>query len=78
MSRPRPQIPQLLVIGGTADSRTPYEWSQAMTETLGSATLLTSNHYGHVALSEGSDCIRYQVRAYLASGSLPATGTVCP
>jgi TAP-like protein len=41
----------LLVIGGTSVGRTPYEWSQAMTEALGKATLLTSNHFGHVAIT---------------------------
>ncbi|HWO08231.1 MAG TPA: alpha/beta hydrolase, partial [Polyangiaceae bacterium] len=69
--------PALLVIGGVADSRTPYEWSQAMTEALGNATLLTSNHYGHVAVASGSECVIRAVRAYLTSGSLPASGTTC-
>ena len=67
----------LLVIGGTADGLTPYEWSQQMTEALGSATLLTSNHYGHGAVTRGSDCVRAVIRAYLTSGSLPATGATC-
>jgi pimeloyl-ACP methyl ester carboxylesterase len=70
--------PPLLVIGGIMDARTPYEWSVAMTEALGNATLLTSNHYGHVAFGQGSDCVRLAIRAYLASGSLPATGATCP
>jgi pimeloyl-ACP methyl ester carboxylesterase len=68
----------LLVIGGTADSRTPYPWAQAMTETLGNATLLTSNHFGHGALTSGSDCVLGYVRAYLTSGSMPAAGATCP
>jgi pimeloyl-ACP methyl ester carboxylesterase len=67
----------LLVIGGTQDLRTPYEWAQAMTETLGNATLLTSNHYGHVAIASGSQCAKQVVRAYLTSGSLPASGAIC-
>jgi pimeloyl-ACP methyl ester carboxylesterase len=70
--------PPLLVIGGTEDSRTPWEWSFAMTEALGNATLLTSQHFGHVAIATDSECVLSNVRAYLASGSLPASGAVCP
>jgi len=68
----------LLVIGGTQDMRTPYPWAQAMTEALGNATLLTSNHYGHGAVGAGSDCVKQNIRAYLTSGSMPATGATCP
>jgi pimeloyl-ACP methyl ester carboxylesterase len=68
----------LLVIGGTQDMRTPYPFAQAMTEALGNATLLTSNHYGHGAVGWGGDCVRQNVRAYLTSGSMPATGATCP
>jgi pimeloyl-ACP methyl ester carboxylesterase len=67
----------LLVIGGTLDLRTPYAWAQAMTETLGNATLLTSNHFGHVAIGNGGDCVQQAIRAYLTSGSLPASGASC-
>jgi pimeloyl-ACP methyl ester carboxylesterase len=70
--------PPLLVIGGRADARTPYEWSVSMTEALGNATLLTSEHYGHGAVISGSQCVLANTRAYLVSGSLPATGTICP
>ncbi|MEO8184918.1 MAG: alpha/beta hydrolase [Deltaproteobacteria bacterium] len=68
----------LLVIGGTQDMRTPYPWAQAMTEALGNATLLTSNHYGHGAVASGSACVTQNIRAYLTSGSMPATGATCP
>ena len=69
--------PPLLVIGGLMDSRTPYEWAQAMTEALGNATLLTSNHFGHGAITEGGSCVRFTIRAYLTSGSLPSSGSLC-
>jgi pimeloyl-ACP methyl ester carboxylesterase len=69
--------PPILVIGGTNDSRTPYEWAPVMTETLGNATLLTSEHWGHGAVTNGGDCVRLFMRAYLTSGSLPAAGTAC-
>lgn len=67
----------LLVIGGLLDSRTPYHLAEQMTETLGNATLLTSAHWGHVALAFGGPCVRSHIRAYLTSGSMPATGTLC-
>jgi pimeloyl-ACP methyl ester carboxylesterase len=67
----------LLVIGGTRDMRTPYEFAQAMTETLGSATLLTSEHFGHGAVLNAGSCVRQAIRAYLTSGSLPASGAIC-
>lgn len=39
--------------------------------------LLTSDHQGHAAVRIENTCVDYLVRAYLTSGSLPATGTVC-
>lgn len=71
-------VPQpVLVIGGLADWRTPYEWAPAMTEALGKATLLTSEHFGHCALPQRGECVISTVRAYFTSGSMPATGAVC-
>jgi pimeloyl-ACP methyl ester carboxylesterase len=67
----------ILVIGGTADAKTPYEWAPVMTETLGNATLLTSQHFGHGAVDLVNECVISNVRAYLTSGSMPATGTLC-
>lgn len=67
----------LLVIGGTADPLTPYDWSREMTEALGNATLLTSDHYGHGAVLSGGACVMTVIRAYLTSGSMPATGALC-
>jgi pimeloyl-ACP methyl ester carboxylesterase len=72
------EAPAILVIGGTKDSRTPYPWASVMTETLGNATLLTSEHWGHGAVANGSNCAVFYVRAYFTSGSLPSAGTVCP
>jgi len=67
----------LLVIGGTADALTPYTWAPVLTEALGKATLLTSNHFGHGAVDLVNECVVANVRAYLTSGSMPAAGTVC-
>jgi len=78
---PMPTAPDVsqpvLVIGGTADALTPYEWAPALTEALGKATLLTSQHFGHGAVDLANECVIANVRAYLTSGSLPAAGTVC-
>jgi hypothetical protein len=48
-----------------------------LTEALGNATLLTSAHWGHVALGNGGDCVLNTIRAYLTSGSMPPTGALC-
>lgn len=69
--------PPLLVIGGTRDRRTPYHFAEEMTEALGNAVLLTSNHYGHVATTTSGACARDAVRAYLVDGALPPYGAVC-
>jgi homoserine acetyltransferase len=67
----------VLVIGGTADALTPYEWATALTEALGKATLLTSQHFGHGGVDLANECVVAHVRAYLTSGSVPVAGTVC-
>lgn len=67
----------ILVIGGTSDAATPYAWAPMMTEALGKATLLTSQHFGHGAVDLANECVISDVRAYLTSGSLPPTGAVC-
>lgn len=68
---------EILVVGGTEDPATPYAWSQAMTEQLGRATLLTREGKGHVSYSSGNGCIVEAVDAYLLEGQLPEEGTVC-
>ena len=68
----------LLVIGGQLDWRTPYAQAQAMTEALGKATLFTSNHFGHGALVNPTQCAVDTIRAFLITGSLPPAGAACP
>lgn len=68
---------EILVVGGTEDPATPYAWSQALTEQLGRATLLTREGMGHVSYSSGNGCIVEAVDAYLLEGTLPEEGTVC-
>lgn len=69
--------PEILVVGATEDPATPYAWSQALTQQLGRARLLTREGTGHVSYSSGNGCIVEAVDAYLLEGTMPAEGTVC-
>jgi pimeloyl-ACP methyl ester carboxylesterase len=71
------EAPPLLVIGGVADLRTPFAYAEAMTDALGNATLLTSNHYGHGATPLGNECVNQAVRGFLIDGALPQYGAEC-
>ncbi|WP_144794427.1 alpha/beta hydrolase [Kocuria palustris] len=68
---------EILVVGGTEDPATPYAWSEALTEQLGSARLLTREGMGHVSYSSGNGCIVEAVDGFLVDGSLPEEGAVC-
>ena len=67
----------ILVVGTTNDPATPYSWSQGLTETLDSATLLTFQGEGHTAYGRSNSCILDAVDAYLIDGTVPAEGTTC-
>lgn len=67
----------ILVVGTKGDPATPYASAITMTKQLGNARLLTADGDGHTAYFANS-CVRADVDRYLLSGSLPATGTVCP
>lgn len=68
----------ILVIGTKGDPATPYEWSEAMTAALSSATLLTYEGDGHTAFLRGGDCVNDAVTRFLVDLTQPATGTSCP
>ncbi len=70
--------PPLLVIGGTRDLRTPLAEAQVMTEAIGNARLLVSEHYGHGATSSASECRTTAIRNYLERLELPEEGLICP
>jgi pimeloyl-ACP methyl ester carboxylesterase len=83
-ARPAPQIdfsgagaPPLLVIGGTGDNATPYEYAEWMAEELESAVLVTRNGVGHGSFKSGSSCIDELVVKFLTQGIAPAHRTVC-
>lgn len=69
---------EILVVGATQDPATPYAWSEALTEQLGAARLLTRDGLGHVSYTSGNGCIVESVDAYLLEGALPEEDTVCP
>lgn len=80
-SQPHPihyaSSPPILVVGTIHDPATPYPAARDMANQLSSAVLLTYNGDGHTAYNRGSTCVNNAVNAYLAQGTVPATGTVC-
>lgn len=70
--------PPLLLLAGEHDILTPHEFATAMHDSLESSVLVTSGHYGHGALSSGSDCVDELVDRFFVSLELPEDGTACP
>ena len=69
--------PELLVIGGPADSQTPAVWSERMSQAIGARYLL-SEHLGHtVVFNDGNPCTDRVAIDYLVNGVLPDQ-SVCP
>ena len=69
--------PPFLVLGGTGDNATPYQYAQWMAQQMPSAVLVTRDGVGHGSYDSGSSCVDTIVRAFLAAGTVPAAGTVC-
>ncbi len=67
-----------LIIGGTADILTPYAWAEESALELRGASLLTSEHFGHSAMSFGSRCVFDEVRDFLIDPKPLPAGTICP
>ena len=69
--------PPVLVTGSTADPVSPYAGAQAIAGQLSSAILVSwqSGQHGSVT---GSSCVRELAIAYLATGTAPADGRLCP
>jgi pimeloyl-ACP methyl ester carboxylesterase len=67
----------ILVLGTTGDPATPYEWAQALSSQLSSATLVTWNGDVHTAYNRGNRCVDNAVERYLLSGTMPPKGTRC-
>ncbi|WP_030966435.1 alpha/beta hydrolase [Streptomyces sp. NRRL S-378] len=66
----------ILVLGTTGDPDTPYQDAVALAGTLENGRLLTFAAEGHTAYNR-SACVSALVNGYLATGALPARGTVC-
>jgi pimeloyl-ACP methyl ester carboxylesterase len=68
--------PPILVTGTTGDPATPYAWAVSLAHELQHGELVTWPGVNHVAYFY-SPCVRAIDQAYLVSGTLPPTGTVC-
>jgi pimeloyl-ACP methyl ester carboxylesterase len=68
--------PPMLVIGGTGDPATPYDWAISTADQLPSSALLTREGEGHVSYSRNA-CIGTYTDAYLIDLQLPAPETIC-
>lgn len=67
----------VLVIGTRFDPRTNYGASVLVSKTLGNATLLTHEGYGHTSDADPSTCVERDVAKYLITLATPLPGTVC-
>ncbi|WP_344860098.1 alpha/beta hydrolase [Planomonospora alba] len=68
----------IMVIAGTGDPATPYEWGPKLTEQLGTGVLVTYKGEGHGAYMSGDECVKQVADGYLLDGEVPAEGTTCP
>lgn len=68
---------EILVVGSTGDSATPYEQAERMAEQLEPATLLTYRGAGHGAVTGDNECVREHVDAFLLEGEAPPAGAEC-
>ncbi|MFC6575845.1 alpha/beta hydrolase [Planomonospora parontospora] len=67
-----------MVIAGTGDPATPYEWGPKLTAQLKTGVLVTYKGEGHGAYLSGDACVKKVTDAYLLEGKVPAEGTTCP
>lgn len=68
---------EILVVGTLHDPATPYPWSEALTEQLDNARLLSYDGWGHGAYTSGSSCVVTAVDEYLLEGTVPSEGKTC-
>lgn len=65
----------VLVVNGTYDPATRYDFGVRMSRELGNARLLTLDGFGHT--SSYSECVQDWYTRYLLAGQLPPAGTRC-
>ena len=68
--------PTIVVIGTTGDPATPYHWSEALTDQLDSAVLITREGEGHTGYAD-STCVQDAVDDYLIELTVPTKGLTC-
>ncbi len=66
----------VLVVNGTYDPATRYDFGKRMTRELGNARLLTLDGFGHTS-RHSSACVLDWYTRYLIAGQLPPAGTRC-
>ncbi|MBB5780380.1 alpha/beta hydrolase [Nonomuraea jabiensis] len=69
-------VPPILVIGNTHDPATPLRWARSLSGRIQGSGLLVHDGDGHTAYRR-SACATEHIDAYLVTGALPATGSVC-
>lgn len=67
-----------LVVGGVADILTPLAWAEETALEIRGASLLTSEHFGHGALSYGGPCAVAAIRDFLVDPKPLPEGATCP
>jgi pimeloyl-ACP methyl ester carboxylesterase len=68
----------IVIIGGTHDPATPYQWAERLAIDLGNARLITYESDGHGASNDLNPCVLGPVLTYLVDGAtLPPDGLVC-
>jgi pimeloyl-ACP methyl ester carboxylesterase len=74
----RPSPAPIVVVGTQYDPITPYRWSVALAEALGSAALVSYEVDTHTAVWGDSWCIDDIVVAYFVYLEMPPAGARCP
>ncbi|MEW9555051.1 alpha/beta hydrolase [Nonomuraea sp. NPDC050783] len=72
-------VPPVLVVGNTHDPATPLSWARSLSSRIEGSGLLVNDENGGDGHSSylRSSCATARIDDYLASGRLPAAGTVC-
>ena len=67
-----------LIVGGVADILTPLAWAEETALEIRGASLLTSEHFGHSAISYGGPCAIATIRDFFVDPKPLPEGTLCP
>ncbi|KAK4041152.1 TAP-like protein-domain-containing protein [Parachaetomium inaequale] len=67
----------ILFLGNTYDPVTPFESAKNMSESFVNGALLHLNGFGHLSLSDESDCVNDAIYNFFVNGEYPEEGTIC-